>query len=76
MEHILDKESNNAYTVFPIKYPDLWRFYKQHISTFWTVEEVKLTDDLTDWNTRLNDNERFFIKNVLSFFDEIDGIVN
>lgn len=76
MEPILDKTANNAYTVFPIRYPALWKFYKQHISTFWTVEEVKLTDDLVDWNSRLNDNERFFIKNVLAFFAASDGIVN
>lgn len=62
--------------MFPIKYNNLWKFYKQHLSTFWTVEEIKLTDDLTDWNNRLNDNERHFIKNVLAFFAASDGIVN
>ena len=69
MESIIQNTGSQRYTVFPIRYPNLWKFYKQHISTFWTVEEVKLTDDLVDWKDRLNDNEKYFIKNVLSFFD-------
>jgi ribonucleoside-diphosphate reductase beta chain len=31
---------------------------------------------LTDWNERLNSDERFYIKNVLAFFAASDGIVN
>jgi ribonucleoside-diphosphate reductase beta chain len=67
---------NERFTVFPIKHQNLWDFYKKHVSTFWTVEEVVLSDDLTDWNNKLNDNERYFIKNVLAFFANSDGIVN
>ena len=73
---IIKNAGSDRYTVFPIKHQNLWDFYKKHISTFWTVEEVLLTDDLNDWNNKLNDNERFFIKNVLAFFAASDGIVN
>ena len=76
MESIIQNTGSQRYTVFPIRYPNLWKFYKQHLSTFWTVEEVKLTDDLVDWKDRLNDNERYFIKNILAFFAASDGIVN
>jgi len=76
MESIIQNTGSQRYTVFPIRYPNLWRFYKQHISTFWTVEEVKLTDDLVDWKDRLNQNEKYFIKNILAFFAASDGIVN
>ena len=76
MESIIQNTGSQRYTVFPIRYPNLWKFYKQHISTFWTVEEVKLTDDLVDWKDRLNDNEKYFIKNILAFFAGSDGIVN
>ena len=76
MESIIQNTGSQRYTVFPIRYQNLWKFYKQHISTFWTVEEVKLTDDLVDWNNKLNDNERWFVKNVLAFFAASDGIVN
>jgi ribonucleoside-diphosphate reductase beta chain len=70
------KSANNKYTMFPIEYKTLWDFYKKHEATFWTVEEVRLTDDLVDWNKKLNENERYFIKNVLAFFAASDGIVN
>lgn len=73
---VFKNEGSDRYTVFPIKFPKLWEFYQQQLSVFWTVAEVKLTDDITDWNTKLNDNERFFIKNILAFFAASDGIVN
>ena len=66
----------DRYTVFPIKYQNLWDFYKKHVGTFWTVEEVQLGEDLVDWEEKLNDSEREFIKNVLAFFAASDGIVN
>lgn len=72
----IKQQGSARYTVFPIKYPNLWSFYKKHEATFWTVEEVRLTDDLVDWNDRLNDNERYFVKNILAFFAASDGIVN
>ena len=36
---------------------------------------MDLTNDIRDWET-LTDNEKYFIKNVLSFFAASDGIVN
>lgn len=69
-------DGSNRYTIFPIKYPKLWEFYEQQLSVFWTVAEVKLTDDITDWDEKLNDNEKYFIKNILAFFAASDGIVN
>ena len=77
MNNSLIKNSDaDKYTVFPIRYPNLWKFYKDHEATFWTAEEIRLTDDLVDWNNKLNDDERYFIKNVLAFFAASDGIVN
>lgn len=75
-ESIIKQSNSDRYTVFPIRYSNLWSFYKKHLNTFWTVDEVKLVDDLVDWNNVLNDNERYFIKNVLAFFAASDGIVN
>ena len=74
--NIFKNDGSERYTVFPIRHHNLWKFYKQHEATFWTVEEVRLTDDLTDWNNRLTDNEKHFIKNILAFFAASDGIVN
>jgi ribonucleoside-diphosphate reductase beta chain len=68
-------ENPNRFVIFPIEYHDIWEFYKQHQAAFWTAEEIDLTHDIKDWES-LSDNERFFIKNVLSFFAASDGIVN
>ena len=72
----LKNSGSDRFSVFPIKHQNLWDFYNKHLSTFWTTSEIILQDDLTDWNNKLNDNERFFIKNVLAFFAASDGIVN
>jgi len=61
--------------IFPIEHNDIWEFYQQHQAAFWTAEEVDLSNDIRDWEN-LTDNERFFVKNVLSFFAASDGIVN
>ena len=67
---------NKRFTVFPIQYPILWDFYKKQAGVIWFVEEVPLHEDLNDWNNKLNDNERYFIKNVLAFFANSDNIIN
>ncbi|NBU33953.1 ribonucleoside-diphosphate reductase [bacterium] len=72
---LLKQQGSERYTVFPIKYNALWDFYKRAVSAFWTVEEIKLADDLMDWK-RLTDSERYFLKNILAFFAASDGIVN
>lgn len=68
-------ENPNRHVIFPIEHHDLWEKYKQHMSVFWIPEEVDLAKDTRDWNEKLNDNERHFIKNVLGFFAGSDGIV-
>ena len=74
MEKIL-VENSCRFVIFPIEHNDIWEYYKQHQAAFWTAEEVDLTNDIRDWET-LTDNEKYFIKNVLSFFAASDGIVN
>jgi ribonucleoside-diphosphate reductase beta chain len=39
-------------------------------------QQKKSTPDLIDWENKLNDDERHFIKHVLAFFAASDGIVN
>jgi len=62
------------FTMFPIKYGTIWNMYKQAEGSFWTAEEVDLGSDIEDW-IRLNDDERYFIKQILAFFAASDGIV-
>jgi ribonucleoside-diphosphate reductase beta chain len=75
MEHIL-QENKDRFVLFPLKYMDIWEMYKQAEMSFWTAEEIDLASDMDDWNNKLNDDERFYIKNVLAFFAASDGIVN
>jgi ribonucleoside-diphosphate reductase beta chain len=74
-EHILE-ENKDRFVMFPLKYHDIWDMYKTQQHSFWTAEEIDLTQDLTDWDEKLNDNERHFIKMILAFFAASDGIVN
>merc|ERR1712151_127303 len=67
-------ENPNRFVLFPIKYHDIWKMYKEHVASFWTAEEIDLYPDLRDWE-RLTDNEQHFIKHVLAFFAASDGIV-
>ncbi|EGC33194.1 hypothetical protein DICPUDRAFT_56591 [Dictyostelium purpureum] len=76
IEEPILKENKDRFVLFPIKYPDIWSMYKQAEASFWTAEEIDLAPDLNDWSSKLNDNERHFISNVLAFFAASDGIVN
>jgi ribonucleoside-diphosphate reductase beta chain len=69
-------ENKNRFVLFPIQHEDIWSFYKKAEASFWTAEEIDLSPDLIDWETKLNDDERHFVKHVLAFFAASDGIVN
>jgi ribonucleoside-diphosphate reductase subunit M2 len=69
------KEDPHRFVIFPINYPDIWRFYKKAVASFWTTEEVDLGRDMDDW-VKLKDDEQYFVKHVLAFFAASDGIVN
>jgi ribonucleotide reductase beta subunit family protein with ferritin-like domain len=74
MEKIL-LPNDKRFVMFPIKYHDIWKMYKQSVSSQWNVEHVDLSRDIDDWNQKLNDNQRHFIKTILAFFAASDGIV-
>jgi ribonucleoside-diphosphate reductase beta chain len=75
VEEPILKANPNRFVIFPIQYDDIWQFYKNAEASFWTAEEIDLQQDLIDWQ-KLNENEQYFIKNVLAFFAASDGIVN
>ncbi len=75
LEPILE-ENKNRFVLFPIQHDDIWSFYKKAEASFWTAEEIDLQPDLIDWENKLNDDERHFVKHVLAFFAASDGIVN
>jgi ribonucleoside-diphosphate reductase beta chain len=74
-EEPLLRENKKRFVLFPIEHDDIWGFYKQAEASFWTAEEIDLSQDLKDWE-KLNDGERHFVSHVLAFFAASDGIVN
>lgn len=70
------QENNGRFVLFPIEHDDIWMLYKQQEACFWTAEEIDLSQDINDWENKLNKDEQHFIKNVLAFFSASDGIVN
>jgi ribonucleoside-diphosphate reductase beta chain len=73
MSHLL-AENPDRFVLYPIKYPKLFEFYKKHIASFWTVEEIDISQDTMDWQ-KLTPGERDFILCILGFFAASDGIV-
>jgi ribonucleoside-diphosphate reductase beta chain len=69
-------ENKDRFVLFPIKHKEIWDMYKKAEASFWTAEEIDLAPDMSDWQNKLSDDERFFVKNVLAFFAASDGIVN
>ena len=69
-------EDPHRFVIFPIKHDDIWKAYKTSEQMFWTAEEIDLAKDVSDWEEKLNDNEKHFIKMVLAFFAASDGIVS
>jgi len=68
--------NDNRFVIFPIQHDDLWEWYKKQQACIWIAEEIDLSEDVLDWNKKLTEDERYFIKHILAFFAASDGIVN
>merc|ERR1711920_89048 len=67
-------ENPRRFVMFPIHYPQIWEMGKKHEASFWTAEEIDLSQDSKDWDG-LSTDEQHFIKHILAFFAASDGIV-
>ena len=61
MEEIL-KTNTDKYTIFPIKYANLWKLYEEHVASFWTAGDIDFKADDKDWES-LDEPEKIFILN-------------
>lgn len=68
------RENEERFCLLPVKYNKAYEFYKMAQASYWTVEEVDLSQDKRDWE-RLTAEEKHFISYVLAFFAASDGIV-
>ncbi len=66
MEPLLT-ENTQRFVLFPINHHKIWEMYKKHEASFWTAEEIDLSQDAKDWE-KLSADEQHFIKTVLAFF--------
>jgi len=68
------RDNPNRYVMFPLQDMEIWDMYKKHVASFWTAEEIDLSQDTKDWK-KLSSGDQHFIKHVLAFFAASDGIV-
>ena len=70
----LTQKNPRKYVLFPIEYPEVFAMYQKQQQSFWTAEEIDFSADISDYS-KLNDNEKEFVENVLAFFAGSDGII-
>jgi ribonucleotide reductase beta subunit family protein with ferritin-like domain len=75
VNNILLAPNPQRFVLYPIKYQEIWAYYKKAQNSIWTAEEIKLSEDLDDWD-KLTQDEQHYIKHILAFFAASDGIVN
>ena len=73
LEPIL-KENKDRFVIFPVKHHDIWDWYKTTQTNFWTAESIDLQQKFPDWNEKLTQDERHFIKHLLAYFVVTNGI--
>lgn len=59
----------------PMQFPWAEELRQQHEKVHWVPEEADLTQDIEQWKTTLTDEEKEFIKAILSIFTQSDVAV-
>jgi hypothetical protein len=67
MEHIL-QENKDRFVLFPLKYHDIWEMYKTAEHSFWTAEEIDLSQDQTDWEEKLKNRNESLRRRLIKFY--------
>ena len=62
--------------IFPIRNNQIFNFYELARSCYWIEKELDFSKDKHDWDNKLNNDEKYFISNILAFFAQSDQIVN
>lgn len=71
-----DEDYYSRYSHFPIKHQILEDYYQKHKSSTWFDSEIDFAEDRHDWEEKLDKNSKRFLKFILCFFAQADGIVN
>lgn len=68
-------ESYQRFSLYPLKYPHLYKLFEQQAHAFWVKEDVDLHTDVIEWREQLKQEDKRFLTHILSFFAQADGIV-
>ncbi len=60
----------------PFRYPWAYEFWRRQQQVHWLPEEVPLGEDVKDWASKLNDQERNLLTQIFRFFTQSDVEVN
>ena len=59
-------------TYKPFHYPWAVELVKRHEEIHWVEDEAELSEDVQDWKTKLNEEEKEFITHILRLFTQSD----
>jgi len=60
----------------PFRYPWAYEYWRRQQQVHWLPEEVPLGEDVKDWASKLNDQERNLLTQIFRFFTQADVEVN
>lgn len=56
----------------PFKYPFAYEYFEKSEKMHWLWTEVQMIEDVSDWKTRLTEEEKRFVTNIFRFFTQGD----
>nr|UOX60997.1 MAG: hypothetical protein DiTV3a_F1ORF3 [Diabrotica toursvirus 3a] len=56
----------------PFTYPDFYDRWQKHERSHWLPTEVQMSEDINDWNNKLQQKEKDFLINIFRFFTQGD----
>lgn len=71
----MSKLLEESTTYKPFDYPWAVELTKQHEEVHWVEDEVELSEDVQDWKTKLSDDEKDFVTQILRLFTQSDVAV-
>lgn len=74
-EELLMNPDYESHALSEIRDEEIYKMYKNHQSVFWIKDELDVSQDKTDWE-QMDQKQRHFIKIILAFFAQADGVVN
>ncbi len=74
-EEPLLSSNPGRFVLFPVQYRKIWDMYKKHEASFWTAEEMDLSQDANEWK-EISPALRHILSHVLAWFVGGDGIIN